>query len=202
MSELISPRYRDMQAALHATGQYGTMGALYGRLLGQLLDRINAGSLLDYGCGSRRSLLETLKLSESVVYEGYDPAVPQYADRPAPADLVCCIDVLEHIEPELLDNVLDDLCELCDPFGFFTVHTGPARKVLLDGRNAHLTQEGIAWWVPRFSSRIGIAGLFSLPAGFCLFVHRRDDDRVNNSILDACNRCIAAHLPPLWGAAS
>jgi hypothetical protein len=34
-----------------------------------------------------------------------DPVFPEYGD-PKPADLACCIDVLEHVEPKQLDNVL------------------------------------------------------------------------------------------------
>jgi len=43
---------------------------------------------------------------------------------PSPASFVACIDVLEHIEPELLDNVLDDLRRVTAQIGVFTVHTG------------------------------------------------------------------------------
>ena len=39
----------------------------------------------------------------------YDPAIPEWSAPPAPRRFVACIDVLEHIEPDLLDNVLDDL---------------------------------------------------------------------------------------------
>lgn len=200
MSTLITENYRDLQAALHATGEYGTMGAQYGSLIGSMIKGLGAGCILDYGCGSRQSLLKTLRLPPDVAYEGYDPAIPAHSETPIPADLVCCIDVLEHIEPELLDNVLDDLCGLCDPYGFFTVHTGPARKVLLDGRNAHLTQEGLGWWLPKFASRVDIAGIFMLPAGFCIFVQSKNTDRTSAKQISECNRMIALHLPALYGS--
>ncbi len=150
---LISEEYRAEQTALHAKGNYGRTGELYGDVVAELLRSTGAQSLLDYGCGRQRSLLKTLQLPAEVVYEGYDPAVPEYSGAPLPAELVCCIDVLEHIEPVLLNNVLDHLAELCDPYGFFTVHCGPAAKVLSDGRNAHLTQQGQEWWGPRFKQR-------------------------------------------------
>ena len=66
-----------------------------------------------------------------------------------PAGLVCCIDVLEHIEPKLLDNVLKELARITNGLGFFTIHMGPAGKVLSDGRNAHLIQKPTSWWLPK-----------------------------------------------------
>jgi Methyltransferase domain len=167
---VITDAYREEQARLHATGGYGRMGSTFGPRVSELASRLKARSLLDYGCGSRRSLLETLMLEPSVAYEGYDPAVPAYAANPRPAGLVVCIDVLEHIESNLLDNVLDHLAELCDPHGFFTVHTGPAVKFLSDGRNAHLTQQDWPWWKPRLAKRFSLVEAGPTRGGFFVVV--------------------------------
>ena len=67
--------------------------------------------------------------------------------------MVCCIDVLEHIEPDLLDNVLDHLCSLTEIVAFLTIHTGPAAKFLPDGRNAHINQQPMSYWLPKIWSR-------------------------------------------------
>ena len=173
---LITETYREEQATLHAKGDYGTAALLYGVTVEALLRTTGARSVLDYGCGSKRSLQRVLTLPPGTVYDGYDPAVPEYSGSPLPAELVCCIDVLEHIEPALLDNVLDHLAQLCDPYGFFTVHSGPARKVLSDGRNAHLTQEGPDWWMPRLSSRFEVLTLQPIPSGFAVAVRSRQSD--------------------------
>lgn len=61
------------------------------------------------------------------VYQPCDPAFPEYGE-PKVADLVCCIDVLEYIEPELIDNVVLDLVNITSKFGFFSVHMGRAVK--------------------------------------------------------------------------
>jgi hypothetical protein len=153
---LITEAYRAQQAQLHARGDYGVAGAYHAKQVARLLGQLGARSLLDYGCGSNRSLLAALDLPDDVTYEGYDPCVAQFSHEPVPADLVTCIDVLEHIEPELLDNVLDHLASLCDPHGYFTVHTGPAKKTLPDGRNAHLTQQGLDWWMTRLRTRFEV----------------------------------------------
>jgi hypothetical protein len=160
---LISESYRSEQERLHAKGNYGTASLQYGAAVSRLVEQTGAKTLLDYGCGSMRNLTKVLDCD--VDYLGYDPAVPEFSAK-VPSDLVVCIDVLEHIEPELLENVLDDLQSLTKGWAFMTVHTGPARKTLSDGRNAHLIQEPPAWWLPKFFSRWDVRQFQAMPQGF------------------------------------
>jgi len=162
---LISPQYLQEQINLHKTGKYGTASLQFGQVISNLIDRLNSRSILDYGCGSMRNLLKVLEPENAVQYQGYDPAVPEY-DAKSPADLVVCIDVLEHIEPDLLDNVLDDLKGLTIHWSFLTIHTGPAVKHLSDGRNAHLIQEPPAWWLPKLLGRWDLQMFSATPHGF------------------------------------
>jgi hypothetical protein len=147
---LITDAYKAEQERLHATGKYGTASLQYGEIVSHLIEATGSKTLLDYGCGSMQNLKTVLDCD--VLYLGYDPAVPQFS-RKEPCDFVTCIDVLEHIEPDLLENVLDDLLMLSDKWAFFTVHTGPAVKTLSDGRNAHLIQKPAAWWLPLLMKR-------------------------------------------------
>ena len=105
-----------MQRAMHENPKilYGTAAAKYGESIGQMVDIMEIDHLLDYGCGSRRSLMETFKPKRDVRVQCYDPAVPEYSDPPVPAQMVVCLDVLEHIEPECLEDVLDHLAELTE----------------------------------------------------------------------------------------
>jgi len=48
----------------------------------------------------------------------------------------------------------------------FTVHIGPAVKVLSDGRNAHLIQQPPAWWLPRILERFELVRFNRLASGF------------------------------------
>ena len=98
---------------------------------------------------------------------------PQWSAPPAPCRFVACIDVLEHIEPHLLDNVLDDLQRVTAGVGVFTVHTGAALKVLPDGRNAHLIQQPPEWWLPRFMERFDLMTFNRMPMGFWVGVERK-----------------------------
>ena len=112
MSEpsLISEEYRKMQQQLHENPKYGVASVQYAPLVAQVIESVGAHEMLDYGAGKGRlgiTLKEHLKRPLSIRH--YDPAIPAWSARPEPCDFVACIDVLEHIEPPLLDHVLDDL---------------------------------------------------------------------------------------------
>ena len=78
-------------------------------MVSQIIERMQVDHLLDYGCGAQTNLAKHLKVNRKLMYQAYDPGVPRFSKPPVPAQMVTCIDVLEHIEPELIDNVLDDL---------------------------------------------------------------------------------------------
>jgi len=171
---LISDDYRAQQRALHENPDYGVASLHYAPLVARVMASIDADELLDYGAGKGRlgpALAEQLKRPVNV--HPYDPAVPEWAAAPAPCRFVACIDVLEHIEPERIDNVLDDLQRVTTGIGVFTVHTGPAVKVLADGRNAHLIQQPPEWWLPRLKARFDVMAVNPLPQGFWVVVARR-----------------------------
>ena len=144
----ISEGYRAEQVRLHLNPNYGVASVGFAPIVGSLLKKNGWSSVADYGAGKKRLQLALMKLGINVDYRPYDPAFPEYGE-PRSGDLLCCIDVLEHVEVDLLDNVLEELYRLTTVAGFFSIHTGPAVKVLSDGRNAHLIQENETWWLPR-----------------------------------------------------
>jgi len=170
---VISEDYRRLQQELHKNPQYGTASIEFAPIVRQVIEMGKLQSLSDYGAG-KQNLIKTLRdrFGLNIDYRPYDPAFPEYGE-PQPADLVCCIDVLEHIEPELLDNVLDDLHRITTRYGLYSVHTGPALKVLADGRNAHLTQKPSSWWLPRLCQRFEIDALNKTAGGFYVLVSPR-----------------------------
>ncbi|NDF99062.1 MAG: hypothetical protein EB101_09100 [Chitinophagia bacterium] len=169
----ISQEYREIQMQLHLNPNYGVMSVHYAPLVKDILEKTNAGSLCDYGAGKKRLLESLRKLgAKDFDYFPYDPAFPEYGDA-QPADLVTCIDVLEHIEPNCLANVISELAQITRCFGLFTVHTGPAIKVLPDGRNAHLIQQQSGWWLERLSSLFNVIELQSVNHGFWVLVEPR-----------------------------
>ena len=156
---LISPEYQKEQQKLHKTGKYGVVGGMYAPMISRIMEKLEIKHLLDYGCGSRLSLFNELDVKHKFKYQAFDPCVEKYSSDPVPAEMVCCIDVLEHIEPEYLEGVLDHLEELTEQIGIFTVFTGPAKKIMEDGRNVHLTQQPMEWWMPKIWDRFDIQTL-------------------------------------------
>lgn len=173
-ASLISEDYRKMQEDLHRNPNYGVASVEYAPLVAQVMESVGTRELLDYGAGKGR-LGKTLSemFDESFIIHHYDPAIPEWSKRPEPCGFVTCIDVLEHIEPGLIDNVLDDLKRVTAKVGVFTVHTGPAVKVLTDGRNAHLIQKPVAWWLPKFMERFELLQFTRTKGGFCVVVERK-----------------------------
>jgi len=164
--QTISAEYLAQQQELHRNPTYGLASLTFAPIVKELMARYEVGSLSDYGAGKQNLLRGLNELGVTGFdYFSYDPAFPEYGE-PRPADLVCCIDVLEHIEPAFLDAVLVDLSAITVKRGFFSVNCGPAMKFLSDGRNAHLIQEPASWWLPRLRQHFEISQLEELPAGF------------------------------------
>jgi len=173
-SPLISEEYRKLQGELHRNLDYGQASAIYAPLVAEVLEQVGATELLDYGAGKGR-LGPALRnhLRKPLTIHQYDPAIPEWSAPPAPCGFVACIDVLEHIEPHVLDNVLDDLKRVTLRCGLFTVCTLPAAKLLPDGRNAHLIQQPARWWLPKILERFELVTFNRLPEGFWVGVERK-----------------------------
>lgn len=154
MNKIISEEYLDLQLKLHANPNYGVMSIKHSPEVAKFAIKYNCNSILDYGAGKQRLKPGLYENGYKGDYAAYDPAVIDIRNIPeGKYDLLVCVDVLEHIEPNLLDNVLDEMLDHTGLYGFFTVATGPARKVLSDGRNAHLIQEKFDWWKPKIEQR-------------------------------------------------
>ena len=85
-------------------------------VINHLLEQHNITHLLDYGCGKKLILKQHLKPTDGFRYQAYDPGVKRFASDPVPAELVVACDVLEHIEPQCIDDVLDHIEELTEIF--------------------------------------------------------------------------------------
>ena len=169
MSNLISDQYREMQSKLHEDANYGVASVGYAPLVDLIIKENKIRYLLDYGAGKCR-LKDALTVD--VKYTPYEPSNELWSSTPEPTEFVACIDVLEHIEPELIDNVLNDLQRVVMKFGLFTIHTGPAAKTLPDGRNAHLIQEPLSWWEDKIKLRFKIIKQVAMTNGCIFFVKK------------------------------
>jgi len=150
VSTLISEEYRQLNGQLHQTNDaYGRSGHKWAADIRELANICAARTILDYACG--KATLASALADKTVIC--YDPCMPQFSDLPDPADLVVGSDFLEHVEPDCLEAVLDDLQRLTLKAVFLVVATRPAKKILADGRNAHLIQEPYSWWLPKIMHR-------------------------------------------------
>lgn len=145
----ITEEYRELQKKLHQNPNYGVASLSFAPIVTEIIKQAKIKSISDYGAGKKNLLIGINNNGVmDIEYFPYDPAFPEYG-KPSPAELVCCIDVLEHIEPDLIDNVIQELASITENLGFFSIHMGPAAKILADGRNAHLIQKPSSWWLPK-----------------------------------------------------
>lgn len=166
---LITPEYKALQKQLHDSNErYGTSGANYADIVRPMS---NWGRLpiLDYGCGKQK-LAKALGLAYRVT--NYDPCIEGLDSAPEPHAIVTCTDVLEHIEPDLVDNVLADLRRLTLVRALLVVSTRPAMKTLADGRNAHISLHPEEWWMERIRN-----------AGFTVTDHFQDGHESNFGVI-------------------
>lgn len=161
----ITPGYLEQNRALHAVGNYGLSGQRWAPTVLNVCKVAGSRDILDYGCGQR-----TLERTLGFAIRNYDPCIPGLDAPPEPADVVVCTDVLEHVEPECLDEVLDDLRRVTRNIGFFVIANRPAKKTLPDGRNAHLIQQPSSWWRPKLEKRFRISQLQEMTGEFAAIV--------------------------------
>lgn len=146
---LITDTYREQQRQMHAENpDYGTSGAANLDLV-RKVSAWGRKRMLDYGCG-RQTMAEALGPAYRVT--PYDPCIDGLDSPPEPHPVVVCGDVLEHVEPECLNDVLRDIRRVTQQTALLLICTVPARKTLPDGRNAHLIQEPKDWWRPRIEA--------------------------------------------------
>ena len=162
---LITEEYKELNKQLHAEDKnFGTTAKDYANDILNMCNSINDQDVLDYGCG-KAELARFLPFK----IQSYDPCIEKFSNRPKPANVLACIDVLEHIEPECLDDVLEDIHSLSKKTVFLTVATVEAFKKLPDGRNAHLIVQDYTKWLPKLWEHFTLVNYSKRNYGF-LFI--------------------------------
>ena len=149
-TDLISDEMREMNEYMHKTDitYGGGSRKAYAHVM-NLIKKYECESVLDYGCGKAK-LKDKIRAAECwVKWRNYDPAIEEYKTLPEPADLIIVRDVMEHVEPEKLDNVFAHIASLSTGIVWFLIPRNKSTKTLSDGRNAHLTQKTGEWWAVR-----------------------------------------------------
>lgn len=166
--DLASESYRRQLQEKHASMAWGKHGHSHAPEIEAYIKQLGARSVLDYGCG-RATLTKALP---GVKVQEYDPGIPGKDHFPKPADLVVCTDVLEHIEPPLIDRVLRHIFLLARRGAYFVIATRPARELLPDGRNAHLIIESPAWWLCKLREAGWTINGYEQRKGLCVWAEK------------------------------
>jgi hypothetical protein len=158
---LMTPDYLAIQRQLHRENPgYGTIGHHYAQLVGDMIEKVQPKTVLDWACG-KGCLARQL---DRPIWE-FDAAIPGKDESPPPADLVTCIDTLEHVEEDCLPAVLDELRRVTQKVCYCAIALSPADKLLPDGRNAHILLQTEEWWKTKLAqffalgdSRVDVSG--------------------------------------------
>jgi 2-polyprenyl-3-methyl-5-hydroxy-6-metoxy-1,4-benzoquinol methylase len=170
---MISTEYKSILKSINGLENFGKRKSLP-KYLETIIDNCNPTSVLDFGCGVG-SLVNTLALKypQKNIY-GYDPGNENFSNKfkNQKFDLVISTDVLEHVEPEFLDQTLEFLKEKSNRF-YHLIALAPSKVILPDGRNAHLILKSKDWWRDKFV-KLGYTVTFEK------HMHHRNNDRIVN----------------------
>jgi 2-polyprenyl-3-methyl-5-hydroxy-6-metoxy-1,4-benzoquinol methylase len=151
---LFSEQYKQELEHQHKTSEWGIVGQYLIPDMKEIARQHNYKHILDYGSGSGNTA-RNLRTSGFVVHE-YEPGVEGKSAKPDPCEFVICTDVLEHIEPDYIDNVLKHISTVTLGHAYFSVCHRTASRLLTDGRNAHLIVEKYSWWENKISQYFNI----------------------------------------------
>jgi hypothetical protein len=140
---------------LHADERYyGESSIGWLPLIHHYILDLNPKSILDYGCG-KSTLMERISGHNISKYR-FDPAIPELSIMPnEKVDMILCIDVLEHIPENELDDTLFKIRSLSANV-FFNISCVSSSTKLPDGSNAHCTVHAADWWQMRLKKHFDI----------------------------------------------
>jgi cyclopropane fatty-acyl-phospholipid synthase-like methyltransferase len=144
-------KYVEQLKKLHEKKSFGVSAKIPNEVI-ECFKKYEIKSLLDFGCGKGHTLEEFKRNFPDMECIGYDPAREGYNTLPNSVDFIYSSDVLEHIEPDQLDETLNDLHSRANKAMYHLIACHPAKKGLSDGRNAHLIIEKPEWWRDKLKS--------------------------------------------------
>ena len=142
---MITDNYKNDLKKLHKSKAFGNRSKIPAEVT-RCIEEYNIRSILDFGCGKGNVVAALKETYPNLKVYGYDPGRDGYDALPDSVDMIISTDVLEHIEPELLEETLLDLAKRTDKVMYHLIACHPAKKSLSDGRNAHLIVETPDWW--------------------------------------------------------
>jgi len=182
----------------HASNQNNWVGeslAEYKYEIWNIIKENNIKTILDYGCGKakfHKLLFNNKKVPGSpqgISITGYDPCVPVFSNKPTGNfDLTICIDVMEHVQEDKIDEVFKDIFSYSNKT-FLTITCYPATQTLTNGKNAHYTVKEPEWWKEKLQPYDGsFIAVFQTKPDRSKITINKEEWKPNKSTLDKLSR--------------
>ncbi|CAB5221029.1 hypothetical protein UFOVP247_72 [uncultured Caudovirales phage] len=144
-------RYKQYYVDNHANDPQfftGMKTTIYVERIKKLIEITESRDILDYGCGKGHQYDQ---LSYGTYWKAnvdcYDPAVPSFETLPDKwYDGVICVDVLDLVPEEEIDQVLNNIFSRALKFAYIAIHDLPKNRTFADGQDISVTRKSQAWW--------------------------------------------------------
>lgn len=149
---MISLAYKQQIQDYHSDKQWG--GAVTGKVfdIECVASDNDCSSILDFGCGYG-AFKQKCNPNKFTVSE-YDPGIQGKDTLPTEVfDMVVCVDVMEHVEPQHIDQTLDWIREHTSKVSYFGICCIPSMGEFDDGTNLHKTVRSPDYWLGKLASR-------------------------------------------------
>ena len=152
MENLVSKEYKEKLVAFHSKRRWGYAFTKDDPVRVNAFMRLSgANSLLDYGAGYgefKNQVNGQIPDAKYSIHE-YEPGIVGKDEDPPACDATVCFDVLEHVEPSKIDDVLQHIYDKTNKWAYLVICCVPARKTFPDGQNLHLLVQQPKWWIDK-----------------------------------------------------
>lgn len=153
MDSLISKEYKEKIIAFHKKRSWGgPISKNVPSIVYKYMALSEANSILDYGAGSglfKEKMDKQYPNAKFNIHE-YEPGIIGKDEDPPVCDATVCLDVLEHVEPNKIDNVLQHIYDKTNKWAYIIVCCIPSGGTFPDGQNLHILQRESNWWLEKF----------------------------------------------------
>ncbi len=153
MDSLISKEYKEKIVAFHKKrGWGGPISKNVPSIVHKYMALSKANSILDYGsgCGLFKEKMDNQYPNAKFNIHEYEPGIIGKDEDPPVCDATVCLDVLEHIEPDKIDNVLQHIYDKTNKWAYIMICCIPSHNTFPDGQNLHILQREPNWWLEKF----------------------------------------------------
>jgi hypothetical protein len=160
---MITDEYQAEMKRQHAASiKWGSSAVKFGghEILGYIEKyKGHIGTVLDYGCGKGvlAEWVNSRLTCPKPVWTKYDPGIPGIDELPEGRfDMVITCDVLEHVEPTMIDDTIRELEERAQICMYNNIACATTNSVFTTGpyagQNVHINVQNPQWWLDKFTA--------------------------------------------------